>query len=258
MSATVVMIPGACCGAWCFDGLRQAFEARGHRVLTPELPYHDTAPGAEPDPRLAQCGLRDYADAIARELDALGAPPVLLGHSMGGLLAQLLAARGRASALMLLAPAAPWGILPSTPDEIVGAMGLMATGDFWNRAIVPVFEVAAETSLNCLSSERQREVFPRFVPESGKALFQSLFWMFDAEAASHVNAVNVTCPVLCVAGGRDRLTPPATVAKIAEKYAAMATTEEFPEAGHMLLLEDGWPEIAACCLDWLDGALPTN
>lgn len=252
---TIMMLPGAFSGAWSFANFRRPFEAAGWNVLTPELRYHDQAPGQPPDPRLAETGLADYVDDLSAAIRGLERPPVLLGHSMGGLLAQLLAAKGLARAVILLAPAPPWGLLPSSEEEIAAAMGLMSVGPFWGQILNSALEIAADNALNCLAPERQAEVFARFVPESGRALFESLFWMFDLGRASYVNAVNVDCPVLAIAGGRDRVISAATVRNIADKYNDLATYLEFEDMGHMPMLEDGWPAVADACLDWLDSSL---
>ena len=79
----------------------------------------------------------DYAADLEDELRGLAEPPILIGHSMGGLLAQMLAARMNVRALVLLAPSAPWGVLPSTAFEIASAQALYLAGDFWNRALEP-------------------------------------------------------------------------------------------------------------------------
>ena len=171
---------------------------------------------------------------------------------MGRLLAQLLAAKGLAEAVTLLAPAPPWGLLPSSENEIAAAMGLMSAGPFWDQTLNTAFEIAAENSLNCLSPARQTEIFAQFVPESGRALFESLFWMFDLGRASYVNAVNVDCPVLAIAGTQDRVISPATVRNTADKYLEMATYLEFPNMGHMMMLEDDWRTVANACGDWLE------
>lgn len=252
---TVVMIHGAFAGPWCFDGFRTRFEDRGYRVETPALRHHDMVPGSAVPEGFADTGLRDYADDLADLIATLGPPVILVGHSMGGLLAQLLAARDLSRAAILLTPASPWGILPSTDDEIAAAKGLMAAGPFWTDTLTPVFEIAVGNSLNRLPADRQRAVFDRFQAESGQALLESMFWMFDETAASHINAINVDCPLLCISGGQDRVIAPPTVARIAEKYADLATTIEYEEAGHMLLLEDGWEAIADDCLDWLEQVL---
>ncbi|MBT3533769.1 MAG: alpha/beta hydrolase [Rhodospirillaceae bacterium] len=248
---TIVMLPGACSTAWIFNEFRDHFEAAGWTVLTPGLRYHDQGPDQPPDPRLTQTGLADYLADLCSMIEDLDRPPVLLGHSMGGLLAQLLAARGLARAAILLTPAPPWGVLPSSENEIAAAMGLMSLGPIWDQTISAVFEIAAANSLNCLSPARQEEVFAQFVPESGRALYECLFWMFDLGRASYVNAVNVDCPLLAIAGGRDRVISPATVQKVADKYRDQATYLEFPDMGHMLLLEDGWRDVAQACGEWL-------
>jgi len=249
---TIMMLPGAFCGAWSFTNFRGHFKAAGWDPLTPELRYHDQAPGQLPDARLARTGLADYVADLSSSIKALGQPPILLGHSMGGLLAQLLAAKGLAEAVILLAPAPPWGLLPSSENEIAAAMGLMSAGPFWDQTLNTAFEIATENSLNCLSPARQTEIFAQLVPESGRALFESLFWMFDLGRASYVNAVNVDCPVLAIAGTQDRVISPATVRNIADKYLDMATYLEFPNMGHMMLLEDDWHTVANACRDWLE------
>ena len=261
-NGTIVMVPGACSRPWVFNKFRGHFEAAGWRVETPGLRYHDPEPGQPPDPRLAQTSLADYLDDLRRQIEALPEQPerperpVVMGHSMGGLLAQLLAARGLARAAILLTPAPPWGMLPASENEIAAAMGLMSLGSIWEQTIAPVFEIAAQNSLNRLAPERQREVFAQFVPESGRALFECLFWMFDLNRASYINAVNIECPLLVVAGGRDLAISTATVQKITDKYRDLATYLEFPDMGHMLLLEDGWRDVAEACTDWLDDNLP--
>ena len=248
---TIVMLPGAYSTPWIFSEFCGHFEAADWNVITPMLRYHDGGPGQQADPRLAQTSLADYVADLARIIEDLPEPPVLLGHSMGGLLAQLLAAKGLARAAILLTPAPPWGVLPSSEHEIAAAMGLMSLGSIWDQSITSVYEIAAENSLNCLSPERRGEVFGQFVPEAGRALYECLFWMFDMERASYVNAVNIDCPLLVIAGGRDRVISAATVQKVADKYRDMATYLEFPEMGHMLLLEDNWSEVATACTEWL-------
>ncbi|MBT3334013.1 MAG: alpha/beta fold hydrolase, partial [Rhodospirillaceae bacterium] len=167
---TMVMLPGACCGAWIYNDFRSYFEARGWAVLTPELRHHEKAPGQPVNAGLATTSLTDYVADLTATIEDLPEPPVIMGHSMGGLLAQLLAAKGLARAIALLTPARTWGTLPSSEDEIVAAMGLMSTGPFWTQAMDPVFEIAAENSLNCLSPKRRGEIFAQFVPESGQAI----------------------------------------------------------------------------------------
>ena len=112
----IVMIHGAFCGPWSFERFAESFTAAGYKVHAPVLRHHDC--GREPPARLGRVSLTDYADDLVKLIDGLDETPVLVGHSMGGLLAQMLAARGKARAIALLAPSAPWGVWPSTLFEV--------------------------------------------------------------------------------------------------------------------------------------------
>lgn len=98
MNRCVMMIHGMWAGPWCWAGYRAMFEADGWRCLVPPLPCHDSDMHGAPDSRLGRLSLLDYADTLAAQVTALGERPIVIGHSMGGLLAQMLAARGLAQA----------------------------------------------------------------------------------------------------------------------------------------------------------------
>src|SRR5882757_10833888 len=82
----VVMIHGAFCGPWSLDGLKEKFEAAGYSVTAPYLRFHDQK---HPPAALGTTGLADYAADLEDEITALAAAPILVGHSMGGLRAQM-------------------------------------------------------------------------------------------------------------------------------------------------------------------------
>ncbi len=249
---SAIMIPGAFAGAWCWDYWRDLLQARSWQVSTPELLHHEpTGDGTAPN-ALTGTSLSDYANALAVEIETLEDKPVIFGHSMGGLLAQLLAARGLAEALVLLTPASPWGILPSSENEIAAAMGLMSLGPFWTQALHSDFTIACGNSLTHIPPEQQREVFDQFVPESGQALFESLFWMLDPARASYVNPIDIDCPILCIAAGQDKVIDPETVRKVAARYPDHATFAKVEDFGHMLLIEPQWQQVADVTLQWLD------
>jgi pimeloyl-ACP methyl ester carboxylesterase len=247
----VVMIHGAFCGGWVFEDWREGFEAAGYKVHTPTLRYHDC--GERPPRELGTTSVLDYASDLAALLDTLPAPPVLIGHSMGGLLAQMLAAKRPVAALVLLAPSPPWGVLPSTPFEIVSAQALYMAGDFWRKRLRPTHWIAAANALDLMPNHE--EVFARFVPESGQATFEIMHWALDLQRASQVDARAVTSPILCVGGAKDRVNPPATVRRIAQRYDGRVLYEELPNHSHWLIGEPGWEKIAGRARDWLDDVL---
>jgi pimeloyl-ACP methyl ester carboxylesterase len=118
MADTIFMIHGMWGGPWYWENYRRVFEREGYRCVATTLPYHDMDPRGVPDPRLGTTSLLDYAEALEREVSQLGVKPILMGHSMGGLLAQILGARGLAKALVLLTPASPSGVVALTPSVV--------------------------------------------------------------------------------------------------------------------------------------------
>jgi len=249
----MVMIHGAFCGGWAFDALRPIFAQRGYRAIAPNLRHHDR--GAYPPEALGTTSVLDYADDLEKLILALDEPPILVGHSMGGLIAQMLAARGLARALVLLAPSAPWGVLPSTPFEVASAQALFLAGDFWSMPLRPSYWIAAANALDRMPEPAHREIFARFVPESGLACFEVMHWPLDARRASFVHARDVACPVLVLAGSRDRVNPPATVRCVAKRYGGRAQFEILEGRGHWLIGEPGYEVVAQRMVRWLDDAL---
>jgi len=170
MSNTVILIHGAFCGGWCFQDFVSVLAARGFDCRAPDLRFHVSGPTREPDPRLARTSIADYTGDMAELAASLPDAPIIVGHSMGAVIGQQLAAKGLARALVLFAPGAPWGILPSTEAEFALAMGLMQASPFWDKALKPSFEVARKDSLASLSPDAQRRVFDQFSAESGRAV----------------------------------------------------------------------------------------
>ncbi len=228
------------------------FERMGYATHAPDLRHHTPPLDRGALNALGTTSITDYAQDLARLIDDLNEPPVIVGHSMGGLIAQMLAAGGRAKALVLLAPSAPWGVLPGHWNEFASGFGLYLNGHYWEQALAPTFEVAADLTLNRLPPDVRRRTFQQMVPESGRAMFEIFQWWLDFSRATAVVAHDVTCPVFCAAGEFDTLNPPDTVRRIAARYRNRATYRVYPEMGHWLIAEPGWQAITNDALDWLE------
>jgi pimeloyl-ACP methyl ester carboxylesterase len=143
--------------------------------------------------------------------------------------------------------------LPSTPFEIVSAQALYMAGDFWRKRLRPEKWIAAANALDMMPDHD--EVFSHFVSESGQATFEIMHWALDLQRATQVDARRVTCPILCLSGSRDRVNPPATVRRIAQRYDGRVVYEELKGHSHWLIGEPGWETIADRSLAWLGEVL---
>ena len=201
--------------------------------------------------------MADYRAQLAAFLETLPAKPILLGHSMGAILAQQLAADDLALKLVLASPAPRAGILPPTDAEKQLGQDLMTIGDFKARAIDPNFDLACIYTLNRLSKDEQRRVFDQFGPESGRALFETFFWMFDQSGATDLDTRAVHCPVLCLSGTEDNIVSIEAARETAIGYPQAAFWELEGHA-HMLVLEPGADKIAGRIADWLTKYEPSK
>jgi pimeloyl-ACP methyl ester carboxylesterase len=243
----IVMVHGAFCAGWAFEEFRQPFELAGHLVIAPDLPGR----GGGGSPPVAGRSMSDYALCVRQVIEAQSEPPILIGHSLGGLVAQMAATRVRVAGLILLAPSAPWGVTGSTAEEAISAVSLYALGPYWALAVDPDYPAARRYLFDRLPRAVRRATFARLVPESGRALWETLNWWLDPFATTLVGVGDVRAPVLAIAGGLDAIHPAATVRATARRLGG--ETRVFSDMSHWLVGEPGWEDVAGACLDWIGG-----
>lgn len=249
LKAPIVFVHGAFCGGWAFDAFRKPFEEAGYETHAPNLPHHERGADLE---QLAHAGVLEYAKSIEIYARGLKSAPILVGHSLGGLIAQMVAARIETAALVLLAPSAPWGVLPTTLEEHGNSLGLALLGDYWNRPIAPDYTVARSNTLDRLEREDARRAFARFTPESGRAVREAMQWWSDHSMASTAPVYKIAAPILALAGGNDRVNPASTVRRIAARFpSGQAAFHTFPEMSHWLIGEPEHENVARLTLGWL-------
>ena len=252
MTETIVMIHGMWGGGWSWENYVKHFEKKGYHCITPTLRFHDMDPNETPNPQLGTTSLLDYAEDLEQEIHKLDVIPILMGHSMGGLLTQILGSRGLAKALVLLTPASPYGIMALKPSVIRSFWSVLTKWGFWRKPMRQKFNEAVYSMLHLLTPEEKKEAFDKFVYECGRAGFEIGFWLFDSRRAAKVDESKITCPVLVIAGAEDRITPASVVRQVANKYKAVSTYKEFANHAHWVIAEPGWQEIAEYVSDWLD------
>lgn len=253
MSKTIVMIHGMWGGGWYWENFKNFFQEKGYRCHAPTLRHHDIEPNAAPPPsELGNTSLLDYAEDLEKYILTLDEKPILMGHSMGGLLAQILGSRGLANSLVLLTSAPPSGIFALKFSVLKSFWSVMTTWGFWkNPSLIP-FEAAVYATMHMLPENERKPLYDKFVYESGRAAAEIGLWLLDPQKAARVDAKMVDCPVLVIAGSEDRITPASVVKKIAEKYKTTSTYKEFKNHAHWILLEPGWEEVATFVLNWIN------
>lgn len=250
MSHPVVLIHGMWCTGANWARVRELLEPRGYPCLAPTLPAHEPVP--DQPLRVGRCSLREYLAFVeaAVAAQAFTRRPILIGHSMGALLAQQLAARIDPLALVLLTPAPQWGINGLRPSNVAAFMPWLATGSFWRRPYKPGFERAARDLFNGITADRHRALYEALVHESGRAALEIAFWWADFSRAAAVRSDDVRCPVYVVSCGGDRLTPATVVRRISARYSGVAQ-RYYPERGHWVIDDEETEEMMHGICSWL-------
>jgi len=260
MTKTIILIHGMWGGAWCWENYKRFFEQKGYRCYTPVLRHHEVDHKDKPHTDLGTTSLLDYTRDLEDYICHLNLDekPILMGHSMGGLLTQILGARGLAQSLVLLTPASPAGINALKLSVLKSFWSALTTWGFWRKPFRIPFNAAVYSMMHLLPKEEQKAAYNQFVDESGRAASEIGFWIFDPKRAAKVDETKVTCPVLVVSGAEDRITPAAVVQKVAQKYKTVSTYKEFENHAHWVIGEPGWGEIAAFVSAWLDWVAGDN
>lgn len=253
----IVLIHGLWMTPLSWEHWIDRYTAKGYRVIARSWPGMEG--GIEElrrDPSvIATLGIGevvDHYEAIIRELDS---PPIIMGHSFGGLITQILLDRGLGSAGVALATAPVKGIvlLPfSTIKVVLPALSNPANN---HRAVPLTPEQFHYAFTNSLSEEESLAAFERYaVPGPDHVLFQAAFANFNPHAATAVNFHNDhRAPLLMIAGGLDHVSPASVVKSNFNLYRqskALTEYKEFADRTHFVLGQRGWEEVADYALTW--------
>lgn len=216
----------------------------GYTCHVPALPGRDPTD----DSALARTGVAAMVDVAVKAYDAIGEPAIVIGHSMGGLLAQKVAAARDPLAVVLLASVPPsvlWPQLRVLP-AFVPLIPIVLAG----RPFLPSPTVMRKVPLSTLPSDEQDRLIPHLVRDSGRTLRELLV----GAPTVRVAAADVTCPVLSVSGGEDRNVAPWMSRRIASRYRA--EHQVHPGLPHWIIAESALHQVATPVLEWLRRVLP--
>jgi len=250
MSKVIFMIHGMWGGGWYWDKFQGYFEDKGYQCIAPYLRHHDIKPDDPPPSGLGKTSLLDYADDLEREISELDEKPIIMGHSMGGLIAQILASRGLAEVAVLITPASPAGITALTWSVLKSFQEVLLRWGFWKKPNKMSYEKAVYAMMEKLPVDERKYIYDRCVWESGRAATEMGFWFVGVKGAQ-VDATKVTCPLLVISGSEDRITPAKVVKKVADYYKPLHTYMEIGGHAHWVLREPGWEKVAGYICAWL-------
>jgi pimeloyl-ACP methyl ester carboxylesterase len=260
MSNTIVFIHGAWLTKLSWENFIPYFEHKGYTCLTPEWPYRDASVEElreHTPPELAEIGVTELTDHFAAIIKAMPEPPILIGHSFGGLIVQQLLDRGLGSAGVALDAVVPEGVLALDWNVLKANMRVLSTWMGWDKVLTMSFEEFQFAFTNTFPEEEQRKYYERYVvPESGRLFFQVAFAPLDPHHATRVNFKNDNrAPLLLIAGENDHLVPAHAVQSNYEHHKASAArtdVQEFAGRAHLITADKGWEEVAEYIASWLD------
>jgi non-heme chloroperoxidase len=253
----VVFIHGLWLHASSWQSWMDFFNEKGYETLNPGWPG-DSATVAEcrakPD-AIANRGVVEVADSYARVITGLSEPPIIIGHSFGGLITQVLLGRGIAAAGIAIDPAPVKGVWQLPLSALRASLPVLGNPFNFTKAHSLTYDEYRYGFANAIPDAEAKELYERwFIPAPCRPLFQvGLATLAGAETA--VNTDNATRgPLLITGGEKDNIAPPILGQASQKKYNKSVVTDFklFEGRGHSLILDHGWREIAEYSLAWLN------
>jgi pimeloyl-ACP methyl ester carboxylesterase len=258
----LMFVHGAWLSSLSWETYLDYFGKRGFAVSAPEWPrkhgdVEEMRETAEESEGLGVSEIVEHYEGLIREL---GEPPVLIGHSYGGLFVELLLDRGLGRAGVALSPAPPKGVLKLPFSTLKAGAPVLAHPSKWHGVVTLTLEEFTYGFVNTFTPEKAKEAYERYaVPETGQILYEGAFASFHLHPPTEVHFKRGERPPLLLVGATEDHTVPASLTKEQyEKYEhSPAQTDylEFEGRPHLHMVADDWEEVAAAIDSWLDGVL---
>jgi non-heme chloroperoxidase len=234
------------------------FENAGYAALTPNWPDDpETVTKANADPQVfAGKTIGQVADHVAAVIGELDTKPAVIGHSFGGLLAQIIAGRGLSAASVAIDPAPFRGVLPLPISSLRAGRPVLGNPANRNRAVPLTYEQFRYSFANAVSEDEAKQLYDEFaVPAPGAPLFQAAAANLNPWTEAKVDAKNVDRgPLLIISGEKDHTVPWAIAnASYKRQKQNEGVTEiiEIKGRGHALTIDNGWREVAGTALKFI-------
>jgi pimeloyl-ACP methyl ester carboxylesterase len=251
----VVFIHGLWLLPSSWDRWATVFEEAGYTALTPGWPDDpETVEEANANPEVfAHKTVGQVADHFADVIGALKKKPAVVGHSFGGLLAQIIAGRGLSAASVAIDPAPFRGVLPLPISALKSASAVLSNPANRNRAVPLTYEQFRFGFANAVSEDEAKQLYDAYaVPAPGAPLFQAATANLNPWTEAKVNSkYPERGPLLIISGEKDNTVPWAIANasyKKQKRNEGVTEITEMPNRGHALTIDSGWREVADTAL----------
>jgi pimeloyl-ACP methyl ester carboxylesterase len=240
----VLFIHGAFSAAWCWEEhFLPYFAERGYAAYALSLRGHGNSDGGDD---IYRHSLSDYVEDVARAVAEIGTEPILVGHSMGGVVIQHYLDRARPPAVVLMASVPPGGLFGPSVDLALrdpGFFSEMGLIQYVNPRYASYDGVRRVLFSPDAPDSVVAKTFARMQPESHRAIYDMTWPRFSLRRRNGVP------PLLVLGAGRDAFFGTHSVEATAQYYGVKA--EVFPELAHAMMLEPCWQQVADRIIDWL-------
>ncbi|MYS80324.1 alpha/beta hydrolase [Embleya scabrispora] len=254
----VLFIHGLWLHASSWDAWTELFRAEGYAPSAPGWPGDpDTVAEARANPEsIADHGIDDVVEHYAGIIRGLDQPPILVGHSFGGMIAQKLLGQDLAAAAVAVDAAQIKGVLPLPLSALRSTLPVFKNPANRHRAVSLTAAQFRFAFGNAVSAEESDVLFERWaIPAPGKPLFEAAAANFNPHSPAKVATGNAhRGPLLLMTGGKDHTVPESVTRATLKQYRhsqAVTDITDFPEKGHSLTIDSGWREVADTALAWL-------
>lgn len=251
MSKTIVLIHGAWLNSRSWEGFKARYEAEGHTVIAPDWPYDDRSPAElrrAPDPRLAKLSQRQIVAHYEAIIRALPEEPILIGHSLGGVIVQHLLDRGLGIAGVAIDPAPTPGV-PLHAHAIRSALPVFIDPLSWRKAKVMSRKFFQTRFAQTAPAAEVGALYERYiVPTPGRVYWNGVIGAMPIQWDNPNRA-----PLLLIGGELDLIADASMTAAIYDRQKRAPSATElkiFPGRSHWTCIDDGWEEVADTALVW--------
>jgi pimeloyl-ACP methyl ester carboxylesterase len=251
MQKKILFVHGMFQNGVSWDRWVSFFGHRGFECAVPDWPCHEGVPAtlrSDIPPELGRLTLAEVVDVFEAECRASSEPPIIIGHSVGGLVAQILAARGVAAAAVCISPVAPNDLL-ALDRHLLKNVTAITNPLKGHEPYLMTPEGFHENFCNTMSAEESNKAYEVTATHDSRQVLRDCLGK-----TGHIDLAAPHAPLLFIAAESDHIIPAALVRRNCEHYTHKESRAEhvkFPNRGHFICGDAGWSQVASYAHDWM-------